>query len=119
MADFNRVVIKDISLSFDQHAVRMAVHPFPFDGDGEDYFKMTSRGKFSIDIPDHQKRLANALWERIPGLRSMYFKNGEISIYHSGIFENEEIYKAALDIVTPFLEQNLALHMMDNPEEEN
>lgn len=57
-------------------------------------------------------RLADALFEGIPGLTRLFFTNGNITIQHSGAFPGKDILAAAKAIIQPALEAQLALSLM-------
>lgn len=107
---FNKVVIKNTTQQ--EENVHLAVHPFKCDkmammmgkGDyGTDYFNS------GWEMPEYQKKLADQLWEEIPGLHNLFFSNGQITLQHVGLFTDEQIIEAATEIIRPILEQNLLL----------
>lgn len=67
---------------------------------------------YSEDLPAWQTDLADELWDGIPGLNTLFFHNGSITIQHSGLFEDAEIIDAATRIITPFLQTQLTLDML-------
>lgn len=107
---FNKVVIKDVTSQ--KHNIHLAVHPFPFGV----IMMMMNKGDYTnhdgTELKDWQKRLADSLWENIPGISDLFFCNGEITIQHQGIFEDIEIIEAAKEIISPSLEENLKLNNM-------
>jgi hypothetical protein len=112
--NFNQVVFKaDTSHS---QIVQMAIHPFFV----SQIVMMPFPGNYGIDpdsasISDDQKKLADILWDHIPGLMCLFFMNGSIVIQHSGAFSSEEIAQAAENIVKPVLESTLRFsHLLSN-----
>jgi len=107
---FNKVVIRDVTQQ--KHNVHLAVHPFPFGS----ILMMMHKGSYTnhdgTELIDWQKSLADSLWDNIPGLSDLFFSNGNITIQHHGIFEDEDIKTAAEAIIRPFLEENLKLANM-------
>jgi hypothetical protein len=109
---FNRVVI--INKTQQAENIHLAVHPFPFDHWITSMHKKGDYGhSFGEEGPEvtseWQQRLADALWDGIPGLDTIFFKNGEITLQHAGVFSDEEIIEGAIAIIKPVLEQNLIL----------
>lgn len=107
---FSRVVVRNTSDAAQRHNIHIAVHPFSC----QQLHMMSARGiyGFSGDRPelaDYQKRLADRLWDKIPGLSHLFFGNGHITIQHYGAFDDGDIYAAAVAIITPVLEENLWL----------
>lgn len=112
--DFDRVVIKNVTQQ--KHNVHIAVHPFKsaglrmmmrpgdYDETGDEY-----KG---APIPEWQRGLADSLWERIPGLHTLFFGNGQITIQHAGIFDDEDIIEAAAAILQPVLQAQLLLESL-------
>ncbi len=107
MPDFNRVVIRDRTAQ--QHNIHLAVHPFLMDG-----IRMITRKGDYMDIyrgplPDWIAHLADELWDGVPGLSTLFLKNGGITIQHEGAFDDKEIVTAAKEIIEPFLTEQLTL----------
>lgn len=107
MPDFNRVVIRDRTEN--AHNIHLAVHPFRCDSPR----KIDSQGDymniFKGPLPDWLARLADGLWDAIPALTCLLFRNGEITIQHTGVFDDKEIVEAAKEIIEPFLTEQLTL----------
>lgn len=108
---FNEVVVK-INPRSQPGNLHIAVHPFKCSrlymmmwvGDyGDRGFE--NEGLMS----EYQKKLADQLWEKIPGMHTMFFMNGEITIQHNELFGEDDIFEAVKAIVKPILEQNLLL----------
>ncbi|MCK9369899.1 hypothetical protein M0R04_08345 [Candidatus Dojkabacteria bacterium] len=106
---FNKVIIKNVTEQ--KHNIHLAVHPFRCD-----YFIKSFRGKGDYqmirdteELPEWQKKLSDDLYDNIPGLREIYFSNGEITLQHVGVFEDEELIEEASKIIEPYLTTNLKL----------
>ena len=107
MGRFDRVVIRDRTEH--QGNIHLAVHPFKCDG----LRRIENPGDY-MDIrkgplPDYLASLADALWDGIPGLTRLFFSNGQITLQHTGVFDDKEIVAAARELLEPILETNLAL----------
>lgn len=105
---FNKVVIKNTTQF--HHNVWLAVYPFYV----ADMVRMEHKGHYGYDwdtgsISEWQKALADKLWDKLPGLQTIYFDNGEIILQHNGLFSDEEIIAAATEVIQPVLEDNLLL----------
>lgn len=107
MADFNRVVVADRTRG--EGNVHLAVHPFK----SERIVMMLRKGWYEeyegYEMPPYQKALADLFWDRIPGLHTLFFANGGVTIHHEHVFTDGEIFEAAKEIIVPVLEQNLML----------
>lgn len=105
---FNRVVIRDATVH--THNVHISVHPFKR-SDG--LCMMSHKGEYTNDwrepMPEWQQRLADMLWDEIPGLSTLFFGNGQITIQHAGVFDDKDIVAAATTILQPVLETQLIL----------
>jgi hypothetical protein len=108
---FNKVVFHPVDSS--ERNIHIAVHPFPCDDvirlmeSPGDYGRVTQE-----PLTEWKRRLADALFEGIPGLTHLFFTNGNITIQHAGIFSQAEILAGAEAIVRPVLEVQLALSLM-------
>lgn len=111
MKGFNKVVVRNVTQQ--KNNVHLAVHPFFFNR----ILMMMNKGDYSnhdgSELTDWQKHLADELWNNIPGLSDLFFCNGEITIQHTGIFNDSEIFDAASEIIRPYLEENLTLINME------
>jgi hypothetical protein len=105
--NFNRVIVKaDTGQSRNIH---LAVHPFRMPR----IAMMSMAGMYDYyGVPPAKQPLAERLWSEIPGLRTLFFRNGEITIQHNGLFSDEEIVQAATAIITPHLEEQLSLEQL-------
>lgn len=105
---FNQVVIRNVSQK--GNGIHLAIHPFTCT-DG--LHMMIHRGHYGRsdqeEMPGWKKALADNLWDGIPGLSYLFFDNGIIILHHGGVFDDDEITKAADSIIRPVLEQELAL----------
>ncbi|KKM96752.1 hypothetical protein LCGC14_1174890 [marine sediment metagenome] len=105
MVDFNKVVIRDTPKQ--EGNIHLSVHPFRVDS----IHMMSQRGEYGHDwkepIPPWQRLVADALWDSIPGLTTLFFQNGKVTLQHSQVFPDHEIAQAAKEVLTPFLENNL------------
>ncbi len=104
---FNKVVINDVTQH--KHNIHLAVHPFPFDS----IKMMMNKGDYTnhdgTELNEWQTRLADSLWDNLPGVNDLFFNNGGITIQHNGIFEDNEIIEVAIEIIEPFLQANLKI----------
>jgi len=110
---FKQVVIKNVTQQ--KHNIHLAVHPFYFDEVIRHFEKQGDYkgGSFQeTEVVDWQRRLLDELWAGIPGLHSVFFTNGEITLQHAGIFDDEEIITSASEIIQPYLEQELKLRQL-------
>ena len=97
----------------DLHNIRLAVYPFRQDS----IYMLEYRGDYGHSwqepLSPWKVALADTLWDSIPGLQRIFYSNGEISLQHSGAFEDAEVKDLAVSIISPALEQELRLQMMD------
>lgn len=106
---FDKVVIRNVTSQATN--VHLAVHPFRcFDG----IRMMMHRGDYNDlfkkeELSEWKQRLADALWDEIPGLQNLFFSNGEITLQHHGVFEDAAIAAAATEIIQPALEAQALL----------
>ncbi len=105
--DFNRVVIRNRTQ--DEKNIHLAVHPFKCDGLRQINVKGDYTDIFKGLPPDWMIHLADDLWDGIPGLARLFFSNGQITIQHTGTFDDKEIIEAAKEIIEPFLTEQLTL----------
>lgn len=111
MPDFNRVVIRNVT----QHDrnIHLSVHPFPLEAVIR---MMETKGEygnhFQDDPPEWRQRLADALWDALPGLTRLFFANGSITLQHSGVFSDAEIIEAATEVIQPVLAGQLLLQQV-------
>lgn len=105
--DFDRVVIKDVTRM--ENNIHLAVHPFSTPN--AELIMMMSKNRF-VELPEWQQKLADALWDNIPGLDTLFFNNGGITLQHTGIFSDAEIIEAAEEIIRPVLETQLTLRKL-------
>lgn len=107
--NFDRVIIKDVTRT--ETNIHLAVHPFTTPN--AELVMMMSRERYQspsgTELPEWQQRLADALWDGIPGLDTLFFNNGEITLQHTGVFSDAEIIEAAEEIIRPVLETQLTL----------
>lgn len=111
--NFNKVIIKNVTQQ--PNNIHIAVHPFPikvirmmmYKGDYED-------SDYKGELSQWQKELSDKLFDNIPGLSDLFFDNGNITIQHSGVFSDPEIYNAAVEIIEPYLKSQLALQSLEN-----
>jgi hypothetical protein len=109
MSRFDRVVV--VNKTMHAHNVHLGVHPFSFPSGIK---MMTRKGDYDFylksgEMAEWQKKLADELWDGIPGLSTLFFDNGQITLQHSGVFTDHDIVAEATDIITPFLEQEMLL----------
>ena len=107
--NFNRVVIREQTQH--ENNIHLAVHPFKTPN-ATLYLMMTAHNYDSFrkpEMPQYMKDLADKLWNSIPGLSTLFFGNGKITLQHVGVFTDTEIVEAATPIITEVLEANLAL----------
>jgi len=101
--EFYKVVIRDKTM--EQGNIHLAVHPFPV----PHILMMMGKGNYTdhygCSLPDWQRKLADELWDKLPGLQDLFFNNGEITIQHNGLFRDSEIREAAIKIIEPYLEE--------------
>lgn len=131
MPNFNRVVIKNTTepigtkhydsfyderppFVYDGGNVHIALHPFKCPR----LVSMNRPQDYGLhfddyEMPEYQKRLADALWESLPALHTLFFGNGQITIQHRNVFSDDEIFEAAEQIIRPILEQNQMLNTLD------
>ncbi len=105
----NKVVIRNrTEQAFNMH---LAVYPFPHLFSTSTM--MSTRGDYGHDweepMPEWQRNLADSLWDAIPGLTRLFFKNGEITLQHAGVFDDPEILGMATKVIEPVLQSNLTL----------
>ena len=106
MKEFDHVVIRNRTKQ--EQNIHLAVHPFMAGEEG--IVMMTRRGNYGdADLPEWKQRLADKLWDTLPGLHRLFFLNGEITIQHGGVFEDAEIFEVASAIIRPALEAQLLL----------
>ncbi len=101
---FDRVVIK-ISPRSKEGNLHILVHPF-----NTDHIVMMM-GKESIrwrkeELHEWQVPLAEQLFDKIPGLQTLFFNNGEITMQHAGVFSDTEVFLKVKEIVEPVLVTN-------------
>lgn len=107
---FDKVVIRNKTEQ--EHNIHLAVHPFPVDGMIRSFDHSGDRDTLfneSEPLPEWQGKLVDTLYERIPGLQALFFRNGGITLQHSGVFDDEAIITEAEAILRPVLEENLRL----------
>ncbi len=118
---FDQVVIKDVTQQ--ARNIHLAVHPFPI---ANHINMMTRKGDYGHErdfdtkepvttMAEWQKRLAVAMWDGIPGLSTLFFVNGSITLHHNGVFEDALIIEGATSIIRPALEQELQLRNLEAP----
>ncbi len=107
MERFNEVVIKNVTEQ--PKNIHLAVHPFPFNRIKMMMHKGDYTNNDGTELEEWQKHLADDLWDKIPGISDLFFCNGEITIQHQGVFEDEEIIEVATEIIKPYLDKNLNL----------
>ena len=109
-SSFKRVVIRNNTEQ--QHNIHITVHPFPI----KSIYMFSWKGDYGHyedkELSQYQKSLADKLWDEIPGLHSMFFSNGNITLQHTGIFPDNDIYEVAVSIIQPVLEENLKLELL-------
>ena len=105
---FNKVAINDVTKQ--SNNVHLGVHPFYCQ---EAIRMMEYKGHYGHlrqeELPEWKKTLADLLWDTIPGLQALFFRNGGITLQHSGAFSDKKIVEAATQIIRPFLEGELKL----------
>ena len=111
---FDKVVIKNNTTGANN--IHLAVHPFRC---AYVIKHMMEKGDYDVGygetrepLPDWQQKLSDELWDNIPGLQSLFFQNGEITLQHSGVFDDTEIIKSSTDILNPYLERELRLQKL-------
>lgn len=109
---FNTVVIRTQSHT-GHNNIRLVVHPF-HTPNAELYMMMYQGQHFDGDsyhtpMPQYMRDLSDQLWQNIPGLNTLFFGNGHITLQHAGVFDDADIIEAATQIMEPILTANLAL----------
>lgn len=111
MSTFNKVVFRHVGVS--ERNVHIAVHPFPCEDGTRGMSWRTDYGSpLKEALAEWKCRLADALWDGIPGLHDLFFSNGMISIQHTGAFSDKEVLTAAEAIIRPVLAAQLAVSQM-------
>ena len=115
MEFFKEVVFKNLTLQ--KNNIHLGVHPFRM---GEGIVMMMSKGDYGLSHQkldsQWEKDLADKLWDNIPGMDILFFDNGEVTLQHKGIYEDEELISVAEQIIRPILEWGLALAQQDEEE---
>ena len=111
--ELSGVIIKEVTTQ--GRNVQLAVYPF-FTTYHIHHFRR--RGQFDMiwegdKLPEWHKSLSNILFDKVPGLQDLFFTNGEITLQHSGVLEDAEVIELTKEVITPFLEQELRLRMLD------
>ena len=107
------VIIKNITQQ--ETNIHLAVHPFRNTGG---IVMMSWKGHYGTTIGEQEpmaewkQRLADSLWDDLPGLRTLFFTNGGITLQHGGIFNDDEIIKLAEEIIRPVLETQALLESL-------
>lgn len=105
--NFNRVVIRvinnDGSTGSYEGNIHLAVHPFKC----EHFFMMGCKGYYDVSMPLWQRDLADKLWDEVPGMHTLFFGNGYITVQHHEVFTNAEIIEVAEALIRPVLEAQL------------
>ena len=109
---FDIVVIKRLPQS-ESGNIHLALHPFHLVGP-EWIRSFKHKGDFDTifdrePLPEWQQKLVDELFESLPGLQTVFFKNGEITLQHSEVFSDDEIVEAATKLLHPVLSINLQL----------
>lgn len=107
MSLVDKVIISNRTTS--RHNIHLAVHPFSHNG----IIMMMQKGDYDNHrgdvLAEWKQKLADSLWDKIPGLHSLFFQNGEITIQHVGLYSDEEIISEAEAIIMPVLKGQLLL----------
>ncbi|MAH47252.1 hypothetical protein CMI37_15615 [Candidatus Pacearchaeota archaeon] len=111
MTNFNQV--KYIDQTEQRGNIHIAVHPFRV----EKLAMMSWKGDYGTFVDEHplsetQQRLADKLWEEVPGLRTLFFANGQITLQHSQVFNDTEIVESARPFIESVLNANLELETL-------
>ena len=110
MPNFDQTVIK-IARNSAPGNMHIAVHPMPLD---HLWMLMSKRDRYEDVyredevLPEYLTRLVNDLWG-LPGVRTIFLGNGEITLQHIELFAESEIFEAAKELIEPVLAQNLLL----------
>ena len=109
----NKVLIKDVTRQ--ENNVHIAVYPFPH---AYIVMQMHKGDKFEEDIFGcleelWKRELSNMLWDEIPGLDTLFFANGKVTIHHNGLLDDSEVIEIATEIIKPYLETQLKLMMLE------
>lgn len=111
---FDKVIIRNRTEQ--KENIHLSVHPFRSRGLrmmlGPGHYDETSDDYKGDSMPEWQRKLADSLWENIPGIQTLFFGNGQITIQHAGVFEDGEITEAAINILRPALETQLLLESL-------
>lgn len=113
MDKFNKVVLRNKTEQMCN--VHIAAHPFRCEYSIK---AMNYKGDYRFflseeTMPEWQQKLADQLWDGIPGLHTLFFTNGNITIQHSGVFDDDDIFEAACEIIRPVLETNKLLNDLE------
>jgi len=113
---FRQIRIRNITQ--EQQAVNLAVYPFScMEGTRMMYCRGEYNDILSGELSQWKRALADALWDGVPGLNILYFSNGGITLRHNGVCDDAEVIELATAIITPALEQNLALSILGKEED--
>lgn len=100
---FNRVVIRPRGGQLGN--IHLGVWPFSVGSIvGIEHYSLETQ---LAKLPEPYAALARTLWDAVPGIKHLYFSNGQITIQHSGAFDDEEIIDVVSPIIHPVLEAAL------------
>ena len=111
--DKNQVIVRNVTEQ--ERNVHLAIHPFQFGV----IAMMSNKGDYGRRFNDGeemilwQREMADALWDGIPGLSTLFFVNGGVTLQHNGLFNDAEVIDEATKIITPFLMTNRILNDID------
>lgn len=108
---FDKVVIRQQTTQANN--IHLAVHPFR----SPTLYMMTHTdsyddGRYKPPMPQYMRDLADKLWLLVPGLQTLFFDNGRITVQHVGLFEDSEIIEAITPTIRAVLETSLTLDLM-------
>lgn len=114
MEDLTRPIIKNVTR--DERNVHLAVYPFFHNSINMMMHKGHYGEYFDEKLSEWKKELADKLWDNVPGISCLFFNNGEITIQHNGVLEDNDVIELATRVIQPYLETNIRIMTIDNSE---